>query len=212
MTTGQTLERNVLKSGLLSHSQMPNIIPLVNVIRVLNRAKVSYVLVGAHGLASWRGKPRATEDVDVVVATRHLKKAVDALSKAFPNLEAEDCAVVIRLRDRASQDVLIDVMKPNQQPYREVFKNDRTIKVEEQKVRIPSLEMALVMKYSAMVSLHRADKDKFQDAHDFIYIVENNPNVDKEKLAELAELIFDGAGKEILETVRRIEAGEKLVL
>jgi hypothetical protein len=103
-------------------------------------------------------------------------------------------------------------MKPNQQPYREVFKNDRVIGVEGQRVRIPSLEMALVMKYSAMVSLHRADKDKFQDAHDFIYIVENNPNVDKDKLAALAEKIFDGAGKEILETVRRIEAGEKLVL
>jgi hypothetical protein len=43
-------------------------------------------------------------------------------------------------------------------------------------------------------------------------MAENNPEVDKDRLAELAELIFDGAGKEILELVRRIDAGEKLVL
>jgi len=40
-------------------------------------------------------------------------------------------------------------------------------------------------------------------------MAEINPDL---KLAELAELIFDRAGKDILEIVRKIEAGEKLVL
>src|SRR5262249_2388198 len=83
-------ERNVTKSGILSRQQMPSTIPLVDVIRVLNKAKVSYVLVGAHGLASWRGKPRATEDVDVVVNAKHLRKAVRALVERFPTLEPLD--------------------------------------------------------------------------------------------------------------------------
>src|SRR5262245_65793258 len=108
MTTTETLERNVAKSGLLSRNQMPNVIHLVDVIRVLNKAKVGYVLVGAHGLASWRGKPRATEDVDVVVNAKHLKKAVKALVAAFPMLEPVDLPVVIRMRDRTTHDVMVD--------------------------------------------------------------------------------------------------------
>ena len=66
---------------------MPRVIPLPDVLRVLNRGKISYVLVGAHGLASWRGKPRATEDVDVIVAAKHVKKATQLLLDAFPQLE-----------------------------------------------------------------------------------------------------------------------------
>src|SRR5258708_5849244 len=120
MATAGLLERNVTKSGILSRQQIPASKPLVDVIRVLNEAKVSFVLVGAHGLASWRGKPRATEDVDVVVMSKHLKKAVKALTAAFPDLEPVDLEVVIQLRNRETHDVLIDGMKPNQQPYREV--------------------------------------------------------------------------------------------
>src|SRR5947207_12493882 len=135
MATAELLERNVTKSGILSRQQMPATIPLVDVIRVLNRAKVSYVLVGAHGLASWRGKPRATEDVDVVVNVKHLKKAVKALVAAFPALEPVDLPVVIRLRDRATHDVLIDVMKPVQQPYREVFRHTHALQIEGESVR-----------------------------------------------------------------------------
>src|SRR5258708_2169738 len=120
MATAELLERNVTKSGILSRQQIPLSKPLQDVLRVLNEAKVSFVLVGAHGLASWRGKPRATEDVDVVGATKHLKKAMQALTTAFPDLEPVYLDDVIRLRDRATHDVLIDVMKPNQQQYREV--------------------------------------------------------------------------------------------
>src|SRR5947209_12065846 len=100
MTTTEILERNIEKSGILSRYQMSYVIPLPDVIRVLNSAKISYVLVGAHGLASWRGKPRATEDVDVVVSARQIKKAVQALIKAFPKLEAVNLSVVVRLRER----------------------------------------------------------------------------------------------------------------
>jgi len=191
---------------------MPFTIPLVDVIRVLNKAKISYVLVGAHGLASWRGKPRATEDVDVVVNAKHLKKAVKALTAAFPELEPVELPVVIRLRHRETHSVLIDVMKPVQQPYREVFRHSRPLRIEGEEVRIPTLELALVMKFSAIASLHRADADKFQDAHDFIYMVKSNPVRDKDDLVELAALIYPDGGKDLLEMIRKIDAGEKLVL
>lgn len=212
MVLQEVLERSLAKSAILSSQQMPQVIPLADVLKVLNRAKVSYVLVGAHGLAGWRKKPRATEDVDVVVAAKHLKKAVAALTAAFTDLEAVDLPVVIRLRDRASKDVAIDVMKPVQQPYREAFRHTRAVEIDGQPTHIPTLEMALVMKFAPMISLYRQDKDKYQDAHDFICMVQENSDYDQDKLAQLGDLVYPGGGKEVLELARRALAGEKLLL
>ena len=163
-------------------------------------------------MAEWRRESRATEDVDVVVAVRQLKKAVGALTAAFPDLEPVDLPVVIRLRDRETQDVRIDVMKPLQQPYREVFKHTHSVSLEGQRCRIPSLEMALVMKFSAMTSLYRAVEDKYRDAHDFIRMVKNNADMDEEELATLGSLIYPEGGKDVLEMVRKARAGETLPL
>jgi hypothetical protein len=191
---------------------MKAISPL-EVIAVLNRNRISFVLVGAYGLAGWTKKPRATEDVDVLVAARQHPKAVRELLSAFPHLEADEQEVVTRLRDRETKDVAIDVMKPNQL-YRAAFKRGHTERVrsEGQEYRIPSLEMALAMKFAPMISLVRADPKKYMDAHDFIQIIQVNPDIDLDKLAELGELVYSGGGKEILELVRRVRAGERLQL
>ncbi len=209
MAALEVLERCLAKSAILSRYQMPYVVPLAEVIRVLNAAKISFVLVGAHGLAGWRNKPRATEDVDVVVSAKHLKQAVKALETAFPRLEPIDLPVVIRMRDRETHNVLIDVMKPAQQPYREVFKHTQSVTIEGQKVRTPSLEMGLVMKFSAMTSLYRAEADKYLDAHDFMHMVQSNPNYDESSLAEIGSLIYPDGGKDVVEMARKAKAGGK---
>jgi hypothetical protein len=212
MTVQEIHDRYVTKAALLSSIQVAKLIPPLEVIRALNGAKVSFVLVGAYGLAGWLKESRATEDVDVVVATRQVQKAVKVLVAAFPHLEPVELPVVIRLRERGTLDVVIDVMKPAQQPYREIFHNTHLVTSAKQKYRVPTLEMAIAMKFSAMTSLYRADKDKFQDAHDFILLVENNQEIDREKLSELASLIYPEGGKDVLELVRKVLAGEKLVI
>jgi hypothetical protein len=92
--------RSLEKYSALSGLYIVKFIPPLEVISVLNGAGISFMLVGAHGLGGWLQKPRATEAVDVIVATKHHKKAVKALLAAFPNLEAHDLPVVTRLADR----------------------------------------------------------------------------------------------------------------
>jgi hypothetical protein len=184
----------------------------LDVIRVLNREKISFVLAGAYGLSGWRTQARATEDVDVIVALKHVKKAAKALLKEFPFLEEDDQEVVVRLQDTETHDVLVDLMKPTQPHLRAIFKNTKTVEVGKQKYRIPTCEMALVLKFAPMISLVRQDKKKLVDAHDFIDIVEKNKDIDEDLLASLGELVYNGGGKEILEMVRRVRAGEKLEL
>ncbi len=200
------------KSAVLSSYQMPKVILPVDVIRVLDKAGIGFVLVGAYGVAGWRKEARATEDVDVIVPARQIKKAVAVLLEAFSDLEAVDLPMVVRLRVRGTKDVAIDVMKPVQQPYREVFKHTATAKSGRWTYRVPSLEMAIVMKFSAMVSLYRAAEDKYQDAHDFILMVKQNPGLDEKTLSELAGLIYPDGGRDVLELVRQARAGEMLKL
>jgi hypothetical protein len=181
------------------------------VISVLNRSKISFVLVGLHGLGGWIGEPRATQGVDIVVAARHHKKAVRVLVDEFPNLEAVDHPVVTRLHYKETKRVAI-IMRPSQQLFRDVFKHTEKVRAGRLEYRIPSLEMALAMKFAPMVSLHRRDEDKYQDAHDFILMVKANSSIDEDKLQELGDAVYPGCGVEVLEMVRRVRAGEKLNL
>ena len=184
----------------------------LDVIRVLNKEKISFVLVGAYGLSGWRTQARATEDVDVVVASKQVAKAVRALTKAFTYLESEDIEVVVRLRDKDTKQVAIDVMKPVQPPYRDIFKHTKKVRAGKESYRVPSLEMALTCKFAPMISLVRADERKLQDAADFIDMVKKNKDIDLEVLEKLGELVYTGGGKEILKLVRKVRAGEKLDL
>jgi hypothetical protein len=204
--------QSLATSTALSVYYMPELITPLEVIRLLNAAKVRFVLLGAHGIGGWMRKPRATQDVDVLVAARGVRKAVRELLAAFPNLEAEEHEVVTRLRDRKSKEVAIDVMKPKQAIFRAALKHTREAELEGAKYLIPSLEMALALKFAAMISLNREDAEKFQDAHDFITMINANADIDLEQLAELGELVYAGGGKELVEKVGQVRRGEKLTL
>jgi hypothetical protein len=195
----------------LSLSQVKNVIPPLGIIKVLNAAAVKFVLVGAHGIAGWMRKPRATQDVDLVVMNQHVKKATRALLKAFPQLEAEDEGIVVRLRDRESKEVLIDLIK-QRELYREVFKYTQTASETGELFRIPSLEMALAMKYAAMISPNRPLEKVHQDAHDFIVMVKGNPEYNRDRLQILGDVVYTGGGEELLEMIRKAAAGERLDL
>jgi hypothetical protein len=197
---------------LTGFHHMQHTISPYEVIGALNEAGVSFVLVGAYGLSGWMKRVRATEDVDVVVAAKHVKKAVRILLGKYPHLEADDHPVVTRLRDKDSKLVAIDVMKPNQQLYRETFKHTHAVSSDGQNYRIPSLEMALAMKFAAMISLHRQNKQKLGDAQDFMYMVDANADIELTRLAELGDLVYPGGGQEIVEKVRQTRAGEILKL
>src|SRR4051812_42768958 len=114
-------------STAISKYYVKHFIPPLEVIRVLNAAKVRFMLVGAHGIGGWMDETRSTQDVDVVVGYRQHQKAMRALLAAFPQLQPDDQEVVISLRDPETGKVLIDVMKSTQPLFREALKHTRTV-------------------------------------------------------------------------------------
>ena len=162
-------------------------------------------------MGGWTQKPRATEDVDIVVIQRHVKKAVSALTTAFSNLDVDDKPAVVRLRDRETGAVAIDVMKPNQPVIHAALKHTHAVQSGRMTYKVPSLEMALATKFAAMISLNRQDDAKHQDATDFIRMVRENPDLDLGALGQLGDIIY-GGGADVCEMVRKVRAGEKLIL
>ncbi|HEV8058729.1 MAG TPA: hypothetical protein VGP68_02595, partial [Gemmataceae bacterium] len=140
------------------------------------------------------------------------KKATKAIREAFPHLEIDELSVVTRFRDNASGKVVIDLMKSDQGVFRAAFRHTHKVEAEGQEFLIPSLEMAIAMKFAPMVSPNRPEEDRYQDAHDFMHMVKTNPVVDSKVLQELGEMVYPGGGEEILEMVRRVREGKKLNL
>jgi hypothetical protein len=200
------LADDIRLSERLSRMQGQEIGPR-DVVSVLQAAGAKHVLVGAHAISAWAGDPRATMDVDVVASRP--AQARDALSAAFPDLTVEEHPVVIRfLRERRQ---VIDVIRPTSSPiFNAALSNVVRVTLGDIEVDVPRLEMALALKFAAMASPTRQVKDKYQDAHDFIAMVQHNANIDSAKLTEFAELIYPGGGADVAKLVADARAGRRL--
>src|SRR5438270_13484305 len=57
-------------------------VDLVLILRTLAKKRIPFVLTGAHGIGGWTGKPRNTQDVDILVkAGTHYTRAVKAIGE-----------------------------------------------------------------------------------------------------------------------------------
>jgi hypothetical protein len=204
--------RSLATSTALSGYYMPELITPLQVIEVLNKARIKCVLMGAHAIGGWTKKPRATEDVDVLVAARSVRKAAQVLLAAFPRLEEDDHTVVTRLRDRDTKEVAIDVMKSNQALMAEALKQTHEVQSGGQTYLIPSLEMALTLKFAAMIGPNRADEKKHFDAGDFISMIKANLDIDIDQIRTFGALVYPGGGQEIVDKVGQVRRGEQLLL
>jgi predicted nucleotidyltransferase len=199
-------------STSLSNYYIPHFKAPLGVIRILNETGVQFVLIGTHALGGWMNKPRTTHDVDLLVAARGQKRAVSALLKAFADLAPEDMDERTQLRHVETRAVLIDVFKPNRPLFREALKHTHTVQAVGLEYRIPSLEMALAMKFASLSSEERGQADRFLDIHDFMCMILSNPEIDVRRLEKHGKLVYNGGGADIVELVRKVRAGEKLAL
>ena len=181
-----------------------------NVVAALNRAGIRPVLMGTHGLVGYRSESRATDDVDVLVTKREVRKAIRVLEEAFPYLEIVDMPQVARFLNPVSQKVVLDVMKPTSRAVQIVFRN--MIPVGDSH-RIPTLEMALVSKFVAMHAPNRKRTKKLVDQADFEDVIYNNRQIlDLEKLKRLADQAIPNGGAAILQLIKDIDAGRQIKL
>ncbi len=177
-----------------------NVLPR-DVIKILNAAKIKFVLVGAHGISGWLGDPRATQDVDVLIQSRH-KKAIEAIKKEYPDLLLHDNPVVTQFIDPEKKLSVIDLIKPHNRLFKAALKNTYPVG---DTYRIPELEMAIALKFAAMISSNRTFKRRNQDKTDLIDMVASNREIlELPKLRKFGELVKPGGGQQIVDVVNDI--------
>jgi hypothetical protein len=180
----------------------------LDVLAVLERAGVRCLLIGTYATVGWTNEPRATQDVDVLVAARSFRPATRALVAAYPRLVAEETPTITRFTDRNTGRALLDVFKACQPLLRRALRRTQTVRAGRRTYRIPDVDTTLALKFAALVNCHGDQASCFLHAADFIRLVRQNPDLDPETLAELGELAFPGGGKKLTEMTRRARAGK----
>ena len=194
-------------SGIrLSLMQGSELSPL-DVARVLNAGGVRWVLIGAHAINIYTGRPRATQDVDVVTDAPAKARAV--IERAFPAFVAEDHSVVLRFKLNGAE--ALDVVKASSDRlFGRVVRLSREVTVDGVALHVPVVEAALAMKFSSMLSAGRSPRDRYQDAHDFIAVAEMANEADQALMSELGDLVYPGGGRELIQMYADARAGRPL--
>jgi hypothetical protein len=179
-----------------------------NVIATLHEAGINPVLMGTHGINVYRDEARATQDVDVLVTKKEVRRAIRVLEAAFPYLDIVENSAVAHFVDLVTQKVVLDVMKPSSQAMQTVFRNTVAIK---ETHRIPTLEMAIVSKYAAMTSPNRRRDKKILDLADFAnMVVHNRAAIDLHRLEQIADKVAARSSNRILDLIADIDAGRPI--
>lgn len=189
-------------------------VDLRRVLRTLADKKIPFVLTGAHGIAAWTGRPRATYDVDLLVkAGRNHARAVKAIAALYPELEVKALSHLTAFLVPGEDQSVIDVSLPYRADNEATLQEAVWVKDRGLAYRIPSLECALANKYGAMVSVTRPVAKRAQDLADFMLMVQHSTDpgrapIDRARLHKLGEKVWSGGGgDEILHFVDETLAG-----
>lgn len=177
-------------------------------IPLLQKAGVDFVLAGAHGIGGWMAEPRATQDVDFIIRVRDRQKATAALMAKYPHLELEKHPDVWRFK--SGEQYLVDLILTRPPLFKRVIKEFRTTRIGKHEAKIPKLEAALAMKFASMTGHYRNVRRKTQDAVDFMSMLEVNKGLNTDLLRELGELVYPGGGSDLVRYVEDARAGRKL--
>jgi hypothetical protein len=185
------------------------------IVAALQAKKIPFVRTGAHGIATWTGRPRSTHDVGILVkAGRNLQRAVKTVEALYPELEKHNLFGVTAFFVPGERESVIDVTYPHRADIEQTLETATVVDVEGVQVRVPKLEAALANKYGAMLVLNRDKIKRAQDAVDFATMVkhsldEGRTPIDMEWLRELGELVWaGGGGEEIVRFVEQAKAGD----
>src|SRR5437588_12749616 len=92
----------------------PSPVDLNLILKALTQKRIPFVLTGAHGIGGWTGKPRSTQDVDILVkAGRNHVRAVNTLKALYPQLEVRPFPEVSAFFLPGERESVLDVTYPH---------------------------------------------------------------------------------------------------
>ncbi len=208
--------KNLQTSYELSSQQINDAVNPLEVAALFEREQVSYVLIGGHMLSFYTGTARATVDVDFIIGGSDFNRAVKAIEKAYAQFKHNDRVyhVTYDSKQTGQKDPeRIDLVKDDFPLFRQVVTDYcHTILSGNHKVKIPTVEAAIALKFAASISPNRGDENKPIDNADLLRLVRSRNDLDETMLAKLGDLVYCGGGKELVAIVNDIKAGKRVRL
>jgi hypothetical protein len=170
------------------------------VIDVLARVGAKWTVVGAHAVNLYV-EPRATVDIDLVVDARRMKPILQGLEDEFGALQTIDIGAAVRLPSLS-----VDLIRGDNHPLFRAALDDAQ---ELQGVRVPAVELLLVLKFLAATSPWRDVADRKQDTADLIRLYRAaGADLDRAAALRYASLVYPRAEIELEAILDRIDRGE----
>ena len=144
---------------------------VMRLVDCLERSDVAWCAIGGVAVNHWAEEPVVTQDVDLVVATDQVEKAVAILTEA--GFKAERFAWSINLRGRSKVSVQIST----EDFYREFPSRALPADVHGILMRVAALEDTLRGKIKAWRDAERRQSKKFKDLGDIARLVESHPHL-----------------------------------
>jgi hypothetical protein len=190
-------------SGLITESATSMKLPRpTDVVGIIRKAGAEAAIVGAHGIFPYTRKPRATLDFNVVVG-HGIEEVVQGIKEKWPDLSVKQMPhrIIFMIGDRE----VIDVIRPTEAVFKLALENSSDM--------VPTLEMAIVLKYVAIISPNRLPEDRIQDIADLKTMIIKN-DFDIQRIADLTSMcdLYHGAVSEITSAILDVWAGKRLSL
>jgi hypothetical protein len=161
---------------------------VMRLVDCLERADIPWCAIGGVAVNHWAAEPLVTQDVDLVVATEAVERAVTLLEEAGFQAERFDCSINFRGRSKVS------IQLSTEGFYREFPGRSVPADVHGILMRVASLEDTLRGKIKAWKDTERRQSKKIKDLADIARLVESHPRLWMMLGAELQGLIQRPAG------------------
>ena len=156
---------------------------VMRLVDCLERADIPWCAIGGIAVNHWAAEPMVTQDVDLVVATEFIERAVKLLEDV--GFTSERFTWSINFRGHSK----ISIQLSTEDFYREFPSRSVPADIHGILMRVASLEDTLHGKIKAWKDTERRQSKKLKDLGDIARLVENNPRLWESLDADLKEII-----------------------
>jgi hypothetical protein len=168
--------------------------------QILTNAKLHHVFVGELAVGCHSGRPHSSQHIELLVDATALERSTVTLLAtlvAAKKVEKHPSFLSFLVDSVVGRREVLDIITSKAGNYGLFFAHCTALLVGTQTVHIPTAEMLVVLKYTAMVNPIRSRAKQSQDWADLLAVVDANPRLNLTKAAALADEVLPGFGEDL---------------
>ena len=171
----------------------------VDIINVLNNEGIENIVIGGIVVGCHSGRPRATQDIDIIIGSEPKPAVIKQIGKIVKSkkVEIHPSFISFIVKSVVGDREIVDLITSRAGSYGLVFNNFIEIKINSTLIKIPTVEMLIVLKYTAAVNPIRSLAKKSQDWADIYSIIDVNDKMNIQSIIRMANSIVPGYGDDL---------------